>query len=313
VREIMSSPLHNVAQGESVTAAVERMTHSRTRHMTVVDDQGQIVGVISQHRLFERLALEQFEAALFRAQQERDRARLETHLRLALEAAGAYSWEYEHATDRHLISDRLLELLGCTPGDIPRSMGDWLERVHPEDVGQLQSTMHAGRAGENAPHHLVYRIRHRDGHWLWVEDKGCVIEREADGSPRLTAGILADVTERETSRRQIARQNRALRLMGGVARRWSGAAKKPRCWPRCVPSRSRPALTGWSGSARRRRSVRRVRPLAHSGCEDGYLAVLAPPPTSRATIWAPPPCHPDRRAGRHPGHPGTPAWPAGMR
>ena len=275
VREIMSSPLHSVAQGESVTAAVERMTHSRTRHMTVVDDQGQVVGVISQHRLFERLALEQFEAALFRAQQERDRARLETHLRLALEAAGAYSWEYEHATDRHLISDRLLELLGCTPGDIPRTMGDWLERIHPEDVGQLQSTMHAGRAGENAPHHLVYRIRHRDGHWLWVEDKGCVIEREADGAPRLTAGILADVTERETSRRQIARQNRALRLLGGVAQALvRGSDEAQMLAEICAIA----VETGgyrmvWVGEAESD-PERSVRPLAHSGCEDGYLAVL---------------------------------------
>jgi PAS domain-containing protein len=39
-------------------------------------------------------------------------------------------------------------------------------------------------------------VKHKDGHWVWVLDRGKVFSRSADGRPRWMAGTRMDVTER---------------------------------------------------------------------------------------------------------------------
>ncbi|KAB2919308.1 MAG: PAS domain S-box protein, partial [Dechloromonas sp.] len=41
------------------------------------------------------------------------------------------------------------------------------------------------------------------GSWLWVEDRGCIIEHRTDGSPAITAGVLTDISARRRERLQI--------------------------------------------------------------------------------------------------------------
>ncbi|MBS1141805.1 MAG: hypothetical protein H6R13_3258 [Proteobacteria bacterium] len=217
LRDTMSAPLRSVNVETSVTGALEAMNRFRLRHMIVLDNNGKILGVVSQRRLFEQLALERLENALHQVQQERDRLRLEAHLQLALDVGGAGSWEYQHDIDHHIVSDGILALLGCTVDEAPRTLAQWQDRIHPEDRHLLQDAVSKVSANKAISQQLEYRIRHQDGHWLWIEDRSCVTERNVDGSPKVTAGVLNDITERELARQQITRQNRALRLMTGVA------------------------------------------------------------------------------------------------
>jgi two-component system sensor histidine kinase/response regulator len=217
VHEAMSTPLHSIHVDDTVPAALEAMNRFRLRHMIVLADNGRIIGVISQHRLFEQLAVERLESAMLLVQQERDRLRLETHLRLALDGASAGSWEYSHQSGSLIASDGLLAMLGHTRANAPQTKAGWIEQIHPDDR-HLLSTASYERMGQKDHARLIeYRIRHQDGRWLWVEDRSCVVERTADDSPAITAGVVSDITERQLSRQQITRQNRALRMMSGVA------------------------------------------------------------------------------------------------
>jgi PleD family two-component response regulator len=50
-------------------------------------------------------------------------------------------------------------------------------------------------------------MQHKDGRWVWVQDRGKVIERDADGKPLRMFGTHADITEKkelEERIRQIA-------------------------------------------------------------------------------------------------------------
>ncbi len=214
--QAMTTPLRSVPVETSVTGALEAMNRFRLRHMVVLDE-GRIAGVISQRRLFEQLAMERLENALQGAQLERERLRLETHLKLALDIGGAGSWEYQHDIDRRTASDGLLRIIGCRPEQAPDSMAAWLDRVHPDDLARLDTARQRSAHDEVQSQVIEYRVRHEDGHWLWVEDRCCVTERHADSSPRLTVGVLNDITARHSDRQQIERQNRALRLMSGIA------------------------------------------------------------------------------------------------
>lgn len=213
----MSLPVCSININESVTAALEAMTRHHLRHIAVVDALGDLVGVVSQHRLFEQLAAHQLEAAVLSAEKERENRRLESHLHLALEGSGASSWEYFHAQDHSVLSPGLLTLLGCPPEVSPQNISQWLVQVHPADRATLQAAVNAQKDENSATSVTAYRIQHRDGRWLWVEDRRCVIERNPDGSPLVTVGILIDITQQRHNQFALKNQNRGLSLISAIS------------------------------------------------------------------------------------------------
>ncbi|MBU1364684.1 MAG: PAS domain-containing protein [Gammaproteobacteria bacterium] len=215
--QAMSTPLRSIHVDDTVTAALEAMNHFRLRHMVVLADDGRILGVISQHRLFEQLAVERLETAMEQVQQERDRLRLETHLRLALDGASAGSWEYSHQSGALIASDGLLAMLGHRRADAPQTKAEWMATIHADDRHLLSTASYDKKGQKDHARVIEYRIRHHDGRWLWVDDRSCVVERHENGSPSITAGVVSDITERQITRQQITRQNRALRMMSGIA------------------------------------------------------------------------------------------------
>ncbi|WP_412480743.1 PAS domain S-box protein [Azonexus sp. IMCC34839] len=211
--DIMSKPVRSIPSLSSVTNALEAMAELHLRHMAVTDENGCIVGVVSQRRLFERMALEQFETALYKAQQEHEQRRQQTHMQLALDAARAGTWEYRHDIDRRQMSDSLLTLLGYTLSDAPYTRDQWKALVHPEDLPQLKAAVDGLKLQKNEVARVEYRVRHRDGHWLWVEDRGCVIERGDNGRPITSAGILTDITQRHVERAALDAERSRLQTL----------------------------------------------------------------------------------------------------
>ena len=213
LREVMSSPVHNVSVEASATDALEAMNRHHLRHMAVIDVRQRIVGVVSQRRLFEQLALEQFESAIHKAAQEQEQRRLETHMRLALEAAGAGTWEYRHDIDRRRMSDGLLHLLGVDEGNAPYTRAEWNALVHPDDLEALTAAVHSLISPKTEVVRIEYRIRHRAGHWLWVEDRGCVIERTTQGQPLCSTGVLTDISARRAERAALEAERGRLQTL----------------------------------------------------------------------------------------------------
>ena len=265
------------ASGAPVGIITERemMGRLRLRHMVVLAPDGRILGVISQRRLFEQLAFERLESVVIQANQEREKLRLETHLRLALDGAAAGSWEYSHQSSSLVASDGLLSMLGHTRANAPRTKSEWMASIHPEDRHQLDSTVN-GENGLKTPFRVTeYRIRHKEGHWLWVEDRSCIVERADDDTPLVTTGVVNDITERQTTRKQIARQNRALRLMSGVSQalvRYNDEEQMlAELCTLAVELGGYPMA--WIGEVTHD-DEKRILPIASSGLSEAYLSTL---------------------------------------
>ena len=271
VAEAMTHPVLSIAQDESVTAALEIMTERRLRHMAVLDAQGLIVGVISQHRLFEQLAVHQMEAALAKARQEHQQHRLETHLQLAMSASGSGAWEYFHERDQFVISEGLAHLLANLSINIPTSMSEWLSRIHPEDAPRLSVAV------DQLNHGIIsgiyeYRTQTHHGSWVWLEINATIAEKKPNGAPRLSVGIITDISKRHAEREQILRQNRALTLLSGVAHAISRNNDEAAFLAEiCILATEVGGYRlSWIAEAQRN-SARSIRPLAEAGFEPGYL------------------------------------------
>jgi PAS domain S-box-containing protein len=66
--------------------------------------------------------------------------------------------------------------------------------VHPED-GRVVDEMRAALAEGQSPATGLFRVRHRDGHWLWLECVSSRIDGAAPGEP-LAIAVMRDVTAR---------------------------------------------------------------------------------------------------------------------
>ena len=120
----------------------------------------------------------------------------EERLRLALEGGELGMWDWQVVADSLVVNARWAAMLGARLADIPPTRGAWEARVHPEDLTALREGFAALLAGRAPLFQVDHRLRHQDGHWVWVASRGKVIVRDGEGRPLRVCGTHQDVSER---------------------------------------------------------------------------------------------------------------------
>jgi PAS domain S-box-containing protein len=115
---------------------------------------------------------------------------------------------YSHALgDLHAInyiSPQITRLLGYTPAEVLAAQPSFLtDRIHPEDQARVRDAIERARSTAQ-PFRAEYRIRARDGRWVWLEDEAAPVY-DARGRPLLWQGVLVDITERRRAEAAEAR------------------------------------------------------------------------------------------------------------
>jgi PAS domain S-box-containing protein len=87
------------------------------------------------------------------------------------------------------------EMLGHGPGEFPRTLKDWAEAVHPDDLERVMAALQAHLEGR-APYDAEYRVRRKDGSWRWWAARG-EAARMPGGEPTRWIGTVTDITERK--------------------------------------------------------------------------------------------------------------------
>ena len=75
--------------------------------------------------------------------------------------------------------------------------------AHPEDLKQSAVLLKRHFAGELPNYDYECRMKHKDGHWVWVRDRGRVITRTGDGQPLMMFGTHSDITERNRAEEEL--------------------------------------------------------------------------------------------------------------
>src|SRR5262245_58115271 len=100
------------------------------------------------------------------------------------------------------VSDNLDSIMGYAPWEMRDDKKFWVKRLHPDDAGRVFSEMD-GLISQGGGA-LEYRFRHRDGHYIWIQDTLTVAHDDA-GNPREIVGSWADVTDRKRVEAELQR------------------------------------------------------------------------------------------------------------
>jgi diguanylate cyclase (GGDEF)-like protein/PAS domain S-box-containing protein len=128
----------------------------------------------------------------------------ESQERYALAVRGANDgiWDWDLPSGRIYFSPRWKAILGYSDDAVADLPQEWLGRVHPGDVEQLQAAIDAHLDGQAAQLESEHRMRHRDGAYRWVLSRGVAI-RDQDGTATRLAGSMTDITDNKAAEERL--------------------------------------------------------------------------------------------------------------
>ena len=138
-------------------------------------------------------------------------SRTQERFHMALGRGRSGLWDWDLSRGAVFWSPSMFRILGLEPREELIAIGELTELIHPEDTDLVELAEGLLRS-PNAEVDREFRMRHADGHWVWVRARGEVVENP-DERPHMI-GIAVDVTER----RKLAEASRTadLRLRDAV-------------------------------------------------------------------------------------------------
>jgi len=146
--------------------------------------------------------------------EQRERELLNERQRLANVISGTASgtWEWNIQTGEVLFNERWAEIIGYRLDELaPLSIETWTRHTHPEDLARSSRLIERHCAGQDDSYECEVRMRHKDGHWVWVLDRGKLIQRSDDGLPLMMYGTHQDISVRKATEEKLHENQLLLR------------------------------------------------------------------------------------------------------
>jgi PAS domain S-box-containing protein len=125
-------------------------------------------------------------------------------LEMATEASGIGVWEWNVQTGETIFNERWAEIIGYTIEELaPVSIETWTQFCHPDDQEESTRLLQECFTGERTYYNYETRMRHKNGDWIWVLDRGKIGSWTDDGQPRWMYGTHQDITERKRTEQAV--------------------------------------------------------------------------------------------------------------
>ena len=126
-----------------------------------------------------------------------------------LHGADAGTWEWDIQTGQTVFNTRWAQIIGYTHGEIsPSPAGPWSQRIHPDDLDQSNAALDKHFKGECDFYSAQFRMKHKQGHWVWILSKGKVIARTREGEPLWMCGTHQDITRHMQKTKALQREQK---------------------------------------------------------------------------------------------------------
>ena len=116
---------------------------------------------------------------------------------------GLWSWNLE--TNEVYFSPRFKEILGYKEGEFKNTFLECRKKLHPDDKNLILASIKACREGEKKEYNEVFRMKHKNGTWVWIHSRGTFFYNQS-GKIIRASGFHTDITHDKTQALEMEKQ-----------------------------------------------------------------------------------------------------------
>lgn len=132
-------------------------------------------------------------------------------LHFIVEASRIGTWEWNIQTNQTVFNEIWARMIGYTIDELtPYSYETWRRLTHPDDVAKAEKQLALCLEGKLKMYDCEIRMRHKNGHWVWILDRGRIMKWDAEGKPLLMFGTHTDITVRKTAEEELKQSRERL-------------------------------------------------------------------------------------------------------
>lgn len=135
-----------------------------------------------------------------------------------IEGTKVGTWEWNVQTGETIFNEEWASMIGYTLAELaPTTIKTWQELSHPKDLESSNELLDRHFAGELPYYNCECRIKHKQGHWIWILDRGRITTRTQEGKPLMMFGTHSDITARKLAEELLkVSENKAKALIDAL-------------------------------------------------------------------------------------------------
>lgn len=134
--------------------------------------------------------------------------------RMTLQGTRAGTWEWNVQTGETIFNERWAEIVGYSLEELsPINIETWETLTHPDDLETSSRLLEEHFSGKSDFYECEIRMKHKNGHWVWILDRGMVLEWTDDGKPLRMFGTHVDITSRKNIEDRVKESEKRLRTI----------------------------------------------------------------------------------------------------
>ncbi|MDX9752979.1 MAG: PAS domain S-box protein [bacterium] len=135
-------------------------------------------------------------------------------LQFFIEGGRAGTWEWNCQTGETVFNHTWAKILGYTLEELaPFTYQTWERLVHPDDVSRANALLAECVQGLQPDYECEFRMKHKEGHWIWILDRGRLLQWDSEGRPLKLFGTHTNITERKQTEESIRTREQFLQTI----------------------------------------------------------------------------------------------------
>ena len=134
---------------------------------------------------------------------------LKERMELALSGSKTSVLDWEFKKNILYISPSWKEMLGYEDYELENRIKTWQKRVHKEDIRNILQLLRKTVKQKSTYFESTHRLKHRDGHWIWVLGRAKIIYNKRGNKVRMI-GTHTDITEEKELQLQYFYQSQMI-------------------------------------------------------------------------------------------------------
>lgn len=123
-----------------------------------------------------------------------------------IEGTSLGTWEWNIQTGEFRVNDIWAEMIGYSLDEVGiRDIEIWNKIAHAEDLKESKERMEKHLQGKLEKYESEIRMKHKDGSWLWFQDRGKITERDKDGQALKMFGTHSNISKEKEQALELER------------------------------------------------------------------------------------------------------------